>query len=285
MKLQYSSLIILALLILNSHCASDLIIQKLNSNWQFRQEDSFKFYGASVPGTVHTDLMNNKLIDDPYYRDNINSVQWVENTTWIYTTRFNLANPNILLSNRIDLVFEGLDTHATVVLNNQIILKADNMFRTWVVNVKDFIKSSDNNLTIIFTPANFYDQEQINKLKPLVLPSDFDSGRVFTRKAAYHFGWDWGPRLITAGIWRPAYLQAWNLTKIEYIRFQKITIGDNIADISTSIDLNVNIQAECEVKLFNSKTQEVYKNFKVTLLPGDQSSVAFQFSIKNPKLW
>ena len=283
--LSLSSFLLFGLLIWSCHCDPSLIIQNLNSGWQFHQKGNSSYYNASVPGTIHTDLINNKLINDPYYRENINDVQWVENVTWEYVTHFDLSSSSILLNDRIDLVFTGLDTHAIVVLNNKVILNANNQFRTWVVDVKNIIKQRDNTLTITFLPIPLYNEEQMDKLKPLILPSDFDEGRVFTRKAAYHFGWDWGPRLVTVGIWRPVYLQAWNESRIEYLRFQQTMIGKDEANISMSVDLLVNVKQTYGVKVLNSKTGEVYRDFTIPLDRTNQTGVAFQFSIKNPKLW
>ena len=88
------------------------------------------WYGATVPGTVHTDLMDNKLIDDPFYRLNERGVQWVDKEDWIYRTTFDVA-PELLAKRNIVLHFEGLDTYADVTLNGKKVLAADNMFREW----------------------------------------------------------------------------------------------------------------------------------------------------------
>jgi len=120
----------------------------LNSGWEFHQllsgpavqaptpsdHDASQWHGATVPGCVHLDLLNNKLIPDPFYRDNEAKLQWIENADWEYRTTFQTA-PSLLAQKNIDLVFEGLDAYALVYLNDKLVLTADNMFREWRVNV------------------------------------------------------------------------------------------------------------------------------------------------------
>lgn len=124
----------------------------LNASWQFKQKGTEKYYSAIVPGTVHTDLLNNKLIKDPYYSDNEKSVQWIENEDWEYIGTFNFDY--ITLENKhIELNFEGIDTYAKIYLNNQLILECNNMFRSWNVDVKQYLKLGPNTLRIEFESA------------------------------------------------------------------------------------------------------------------------------------
>ena len=131
----------------------ELAPQTLSTNWFFRQAPSTssssktEWYPAQVPGFVHLDLMRNNLIPDPYYRDNDVRVQWVETVDWEYKTKFNVSE-KILQFNVVELRFKGLDTHASVYLNEELILKANNFFRSWVVNVKEKLKPSENILKI-----------------------------------------------------------------------------------------------------------------------------------------
>ena len=163
---------------------------KFNDNWYFNYTDtagkrkSNKWYKANVPGTIHTDLMNHKLIPDPYYRDNEQKVQWVETASWKYEKKFNVPD-SIRKRKEIQFVFDGLDTYATVILNNDTILEANNMFRQWTVDIKGRLKE-ENTITIIFHP----DAEIAKRAKAnhgILLP---DNERVFVRKAQYQFGWD-----------------------------------------------------------------------------------------------
>ena len=183
---------------------------ELNKNWQFKNQKESKWYKASVPGTVHTDLLTNKLIPDPFYRDNESKLQWIDKADWEYKTIFNVDASTFAKKN-IELVFDGLDTYADVFLNGKLILQADNMFRGWTIDVKPFIKRTNNVLLIKFASAQ-NNVDSIAKAKlPLVLP---DNNRVYVRKAQFQFGWDWGPKLIGCGIWKKIRLKGWNGVKI-----------------------------------------------------------------------
>ena len=114
--------------------------QHLHDDWQFRQARLNNWYPATVPGTVHTDLMANRIIEDPYFRLNERGVQWVDKEDWIYETHFE-ADAGLLARERIELVFEGLDTYADVYLNDEKVLAADNMFRRWRTEVKRLLLS------------------------------------------------------------------------------------------------------------------------------------------------
>jgi beta-mannosidase len=176
------------------------------SKWQFSKLNTGSWYEAEVPGTVHTDLLNNKLIPDPFIGDNEKKVQWVENEDWVYTTTFTPA-PQILLKQHVELVFDGLDTYAKVYLNNQLIIEADNMFRQWRANVKSLLKAQSNELKIVFASAVKHD-DSLAKLNPIKLAGE--NNRMYSRKAQYQYGWDWGPRLVTCGIWKPVRWEAWD---------------------------------------------------------------------------
>jgi beta-mannosidase len=194
--------IIAAIYCLNSPVAAAQDVL-LHSGWQFRRADTGKWYPATVPGTIHTDLMAAGLINDPYYGDNEHRVQWVEEAEWEYRCSFNL--PGAMQSARqLFLQFDGLDTRANVYLNGVLILQADNMFRQWTVPVKSGVSHTRNILLVRFLSASHI--ARIRKAKePVPYP---ENERIYIRKAQYQFGWDWGPRLVTAGIWRIVRLTA-----------------------------------------------------------------------------
>ncbi|MEO6540919.1 MAG: glycoside hydrolase family 2 protein [Ferruginibacter sp.] len=171
---------------------------ELNKNWQFKNPKEHTWFKATVPGTVHTDLLANKLIPDPFYRDNESKLQWIDKADWEYKTVFDVPE-NMFSTRYLNLDFEGLDTYADVYLNGNLILQADNMFRGWMVDVKPFAKRTNNELLIRFASAqNKVDSIAKSKL-PLVLP---DNNRVYVRKAQFQFGWDWGPKFVGCGIWK-----------------------------------------------------------------------------------
>jgi len=184
------------------------ITQTIHANWLFRHAGgNGEWYKATVPGTIHTDLIANHLIDDPFYRDNEQKIQWISTTNWEYTGNFDVS-PAILHKPHIQLVFDGLDTYAEVYFNNNLVLKANNMFRTWTVDVKPFITLQHNVIHIIFRSAKNITDSLATDALPLLRPCE--NNRHYARKAQYNFGWDWAPTMITCGIWRPIHIEAFD---------------------------------------------------------------------------
>ncbi|WP_199139327.1 beta-mannosidase [Pedobacter sp. ASV12] len=201
---QFALMLLLAFFV----CRADaqVIVQKLNANWQFQEQDEAKWYPAKVPGEVHTDLLRNQLIHDPFYRDNEKKVQWVERENWDYKSSFGVE-ARVFGQKQIELVFDGLDTYADVYLNGKLILQADNMFRQWRIDVKKWLKAKDNQLRIRFYSAQNKVDSMAKADLPFVIPDD---PRAYVRKAQFHFGWDWGPKLTGCGIWKEVRLEAYN---------------------------------------------------------------------------
>ena len=171
-------------------------VMRIESGWQFREVAKADWHSASVPGCVHTDLFANKLIEDPFYRDNESKQQWIGKSDWEYRTTFNVPVQTVEREN-LELIFEGLDTYARVYLNEQLVLKADNMFRTWRIDAKAAMKAGHNTLRVVF-------RSPVNEVLPLMakvdyqLPAPNDQGEKtspYTRKAPYHCGWDLSPSL------------------------------------------------------------------------------------------
>ena len=178
-------------------------VQKINEGWVFQEQDAAQWLPAKVPGEVHLDLLANKQIPDPFYRDNEKKLQWIEKEDWDYKVKFEVPS-NTLNKQNVELVFDGLDTYADVYLNGKRILQANNMFRQWKVDVKALLKTS-NQLFIRFKSAQNTVDSMAKADLPYVIP---DNPRAYVRKAQFHFGWDWGPKLTTAGIWKEVRLEA-----------------------------------------------------------------------------
>lgn len=257
----------------------------LNTQWQFHQKGKEIWYPASVPGTVHTDLITNKLIPDPFFSDNEKKVQWVENEDWEYKTSFT-CDKKTFSQHNIELKFEGLDTYAKVYLNGKLILEADNMFRSWIVNVKKFIKEGENSLSILFESTVKKGKAEAAKL-PYTLPGD---EKVFTRKAQYQYGWDWGPRLLTCGIWKPIKLITWNRLKIESVYAHTKEIKDTAAKVDLIFELNCKAEGYYEIRYHIStgagKNREQYRTQTqlIALKPG-LSTTTVNVVIPHPRLW
>jgi beta-mannosidase len=251
----------------------------LTKEWVFYDHQSGNWYPAQVPGAIHTDLHRNGLIDDPFYGCNEQDLQWIGRIDWVYKTTFLLEDTDSGAEN-ISLVFEGLDTYADVYLNNQKILEAKNMFRTWEIPCNENLRPGENNLEIRFQSAeNRFLKD--SAAHPYPLPG----GRwVFARKAAYHFGWDWGPKFITAGIWKPVYLKLRNSHDVEDIYLTTKSINQTQAQISAEITISSTETEAATVSIFNRTDGKIITKENFRLKP-DQDEYQIDFVIKDPILW
>lgn len=241
-------------------------------NWVFRKKGAVKWLPASVPGTVHTDLLQNKRIDNPFFGTNEKQLQWIENKTWEYETNFSITTED-LTNETIQLQFDGLDTYAEVILNGQSILKADNMFRVWKIGVKEILKKGQNKLQIVFNSAVKQGRKAARKL-PYTLPGD---KKIFARKAQYHYGWDWGPRFVTAGIWKKVQLNFYNAAVIENVKFEQKTLTDAKAELFFWV--TVQCQKSGNYSLHINEKTEVFN------LEKGMQQVKVSYEIQNPKRW
>ena len=221
----YSYILIFIIMISCSDTYPQLKKISLN-NWSFRNVKEQQYLPASVPGTVHTDLMANGVIEDPFYRDNEKKVQWVGKEDWVYKTEFNIDNPDDGLKR--ELVFKGLDTYAEVMLNGNKILSADNMFREFrISDLNQYLNKGLNTLEILFrSPLSKEDSLAKIFFNETGLPNLPVYERIFTRKAAYHYGWDWSPRLITCGIWRDVYIEEYKEARLDRVIINTVLTDD-----------------------------------------------------------
>ena len=188
------------LLLLNMNMFAQTVT--LKSGWTYKRVGDNTSYKTGSTSTIHTSLFNNKLIPDPFYRDNEKTLQWIADENWEYDTHFDVKN-NIKTFPKVLLKFEGLDTYTDIFLNEVKILSTDNMFRTYTVDVKPWLKVKNNILRIVFYSAKKVTDslaKQSNLLRPC------ENNRNYARKAQYNFGWDWAPCFITCGVWRPVKL-------------------------------------------------------------------------------
>jgi beta-mannosidase len=271
----------------------NLMVQtEIKKGWMFRQSVEGEWMPAIVPGTVHTDLMANGKIKDPFYRLNEHDVQWVDKVDWEYKTVFSI-DKNTLERDRLELNFKGLDTYAEVSINGQKVLTADNMFREWKADVKNALKEGDNELHILLKspikegikkydansfviPVSGNDLAEIGQVEGKKMVS------VYTRKAGYHFGWDWGPRLVTSGIWRPVFLNAWDNVKIENLQIVQNSVSEKKAEFNAVYEINS--VEPCNATLSVVSDSTVFTTSKVKLSKGI-NKYSVDFKIDNPKLW
>ena len=266
--------------------------QLLHDNWQFKQQRGTNWYNATVPGVVHTDLMANGVIEDPFFRLNERGVQWVDKEDWEYVTTFT-ADKDILSKESIELVFEGLDTYADVYLNNELLLSADNMFRRWRIDVKKHLREGENKLRVYF-----HSVVKIDMPKWEALPFQYyrwndqsENGgllkrkiSVFCRKSGYHYGWDWGPRLVTSGIWRPVYLEAWDSLRISDIFYNQKSVTEERAEIDVEFEILSQKSTSATLSVIDENSGKVVTTKEVALVKGENRIVA-PMIIAKPELW
>ena len=265
--------------------------KQLHSNWEFQKKGDKKWYMATVPGCVHTDLMDNGILKDPYYRLNESKAQWVDKEDWVYKSTFSLKE-NEYKKQHHEIKFEGLDTYASVYLNDSLILQSNNMHRTYIVNVKPFLNDGQNSLKIILESPIRKGLELYNSINYTIPVSANDQAEVgkveggkrvsvFTRKAGYHYGWDWGPRLVTSGIWRPVTLCSWDDIRIKDFN---ISYGfDGPTFIKTDVLIESSVENKNATLLITINDSAVVSS-DFRLIKGEQNAI-HHFTLNSPKLW
>jgi beta-mannosidase len=272
------SLIFIGTIIFFSSCYSQTTTESLNNDWQFKYKD--KWYDTNVPNSIHTDLFSNKLIEDPFYRDNEIKLQWIDSLDWQYKKEFDV-DASLLKKQVVEINFKGLDTYADVFLNGKLILNADNMFREWKIDCKQNLHEGKNELEIIFHSAAGKSKELYEKYPYKKLPGE---QRVMVRKAQYHFGWDFAPRFLTCGIWGDVVLVGWDYFKVENISFQTDSIVNNQAYVVNKIKINSTKDSEVRLSIIDKNSR---KNILITTseIKIGENEIAFNLIIKNPNLW
>jgi beta-mannosidase len=259
----------------------------LDGSWEFHQSSGSKtpdvpWLPAQVPGDVHLDLLKNKLIPDPYYRDNESRLQWIENADWAYRKTFE-ATPDLLANRSIDLVFLGLDTDATVFINNRLALTANNMFRPWRMDAKPFLHSGSNEIRVEFpSPIKLADKlaAEDKTHADTHIPE-----KSYLRKAAYEYGWDWGPRFVTSGIWQSVYFEVWNKARISAVQIEQPDVRAEVAHLSAKVNIVADDDIATDLKLTYGKdgtSVEILE--EVHLHPGN-NTVEIPVEIAKPALW
>lgn len=262
----------------------------LNSGWQFSQTGKDTWYDAEVPGSVQRDLIRHNVLPDPFYGTNEKLVQWVEDQDWDFKKTFTVTAAQLAHDDAI-IFFEGLDTQADVFLNGSRILRSENMFVGHKVSVKNQLKEGENNLHI-----RFYSPIQSMMPARLSAGYDYPAGNdhreeklsVYNRKAPYHFGWDWGIRIVQMGIWKPVSLTFYNTARIDDFYVKQISVTEQSAKIENEVEVfsvsyePVTATVQIEYSIKGEAKKSVSK--EVMLQPG-KNKVSIPLEIANPKRW
>jgi beta-mannosidase len=229
---------------------------------------------ATVPGCVHTDLLAAGVIDDPYLDDNETRVAWIGHTDWVYESVFDAAD--LGRPDRVDLVAAGLDTVATVTLNGVEAGRTANMHRSYRFDVRGAIRPAGNRLRVRFESAYAYAgrvREQVGE-RPAAYPEPFP----YLRKMACNFGWDWGPTLVTAGIWQPIGLATWSVARLAEVRPVVTVDGD-----TGRVAVRVTVERAAPVPLAVSATMA--DRTAIVTIPAGATGVEVTVELPYPKLW
>lgn len=272
----------------NAQATVDVI--SLNNHWEFAQVGTEVWRQATVPGTVHQDLIRYGDLPNPFYGTHEDSIQWVEEEDWEYRTTFEVT-PEQKNRDEARLYLEGLDTYADVYLNGALVCRSENMFLGQAVSVKEMLRIGENRLHIYF-------HSPIRMVKPQYrsngfnYPADNDHRAehlsVFTRKAPYSYGWDWGIRMVTSGIWLPVTLRFSDVAVITDYHIQQLALTDAEAQLNQTLELDNVCAYPAEVTLrFEAKLKEqsvATCSKQVVLQPG-KNQFEIPMTIDKPKRW
>ena len=262
----------------------------LNKGWEFAQVGKGEWFPATVPGTVHQDLIDNDKLINPFFGMNEEKVQWVEKEDWQYRTTFTLTKEQLQRQAAV-LNFEGLDTYADIYLNGSLLKRTDNMFVGYELPVKELLREGENRLQVYFHSPIKVGLPQW-ETDGFDYPADNDHSKIrvsiYSRKAPYSYGWDWGIRLATSGIWRPVTLNLYDAASIEDYYVRQVSVSKEVARVDNVLEVKSVLQEpqQAEVLLTYSYQDgvKVTEQKKVTLQPGC-NQVSIPVEITNPHLW
>ena len=261
----------------------------LNGAWEFKAIDAYgalptqhsgakEWMPAHVPGTVHTDLMANGVIPDPFYRTNEIDVQWIDSVRWLYRRSFTIPEA-ILREKTIRLRAEGLDTYARIKINGKVIGDSANMFVEHTFELASVLKSGTNTIEVLFDSpsirARFIEKEH-GRLKVALEPH-----RVYVRKAQYSFGWDWGPKLTTSGIWRSIAIDALSGGRLCHPSVRVISLRDDEATVRVTADVEGQAGRSPRVRIELHRGD--WRDVRFAAIRENRATATFH--IPHPDLW
>ena len=208
----------------------------LRTGWEFKEAGRrSRWRAAVVPGGVHRDLRRHGLIPDPFRGDNERALQWIEERDWIYRCRFKLTRADFA-ADHVELVAEGLDTLASVTVNGALVARTENMFIGHRWSIRPRLRPGMNELVIRFAGVRKY----LRRRRPGHHPRDLSDpvgGCTKIRKEQCQFGWDWGPRFVTCGIWRDIALETWSRNRLNHVHVAQRWHDDGTVTLDFSPEL------------------------------------------------
>ncbi|KQV84084.1 glycoside hydrolase family 2 protein [Rhizobium sp. Root1220] len=229
---------------------------------------------ASVPGCVHLDLLASRLIPDPYIDVNEITNDWIGREDWTYHCSFEAEPDEAKVQ---ELVFEGLDTIATIVLNGEEIGRTFNMHRTYRFDVSALLRNGGNELSVTFRSAYAYGEEM--EAHYGYRPNNYPGPGNLMRKMACNFGWDWGPTLVTSGIWKPVRLESWNRARLAETRVSAtLAGGDGLVTIVAQL-------ARADAAVAYTLTAEIGGVRQSIEVAAGMDEASFEVRVPSPQIW
>ena len=246
----------------------------LHENWQLYNTKHERM-NATVPGCNYLDLKDNGVIKDPFLKTNEKDTLWVASEDWIYETSFNMTSSELDFDG-LTINFKQLDTVCDVFLNGRPILKANNCFLPYQVDVKGVLIKGENKLSVYFySPVNYVKDKQSNVKCPN--NSNGLTGIPHIRKPGYHFGWDWGPNLPLSGITDSVYIEGYNYAKLDDVLITQSHHDSVDVKVDVKIKKFRNVKSVVKVELTYPNGETHAKNIN------DNGEVTF--TVDNPILW
>ena len=214
-----------------------------------------KVLPATIPGSIHTDLIAAGLIGDLRVDGTEIEQEWIRDADSRYEARI----PGRPVEGNCELKFDGLDTLATVSVNGAVKLQSENMHRAFSIDVSN-VASHGFDLEIAFRAPL---PEALKRQKEMgVYPNPYDMPYNYFRKMACSYGWDWGPITITSGVWKPIWLTQWDQGILDEVGLVSDVI-DGVAQLrvrtlgrGSATDVEVIISGHGKEKIVSTKLGE-----------------------------
>lgn len=270
--------LILSVIIALAACTprQNVLEQPLSQNWTLTGDTLDINLPVAVPSVVQQNLYDAGLIPHPYLGVVENELLWISDHPWVYTTHFKV-DKDLLEKDVLELMFEGIDTYASVTLNGEKLFDADNQFRVWKRDVKPLLKSDDNLLALEFPRYDSIQKVLFEAHQPR-LPEKY----AVSRKAPYQHGWDWAPKYKNVGIWKPVTLIAWSTARLENAYIVTNEATKEQAKLTLHLDVESANGGDLTVELL--KNGKPFQSFPFQTAQGNQHKL-FNFTIDNPDLW
>jgi beta-mannosidase len=250
--------------------------------WEVHQVGKEETLAATVPGCVHTDLLAAGKIQDPFFGDNEDRLRWIGDVDWVYSRTFEVP-AQMLAQDKVVLVCQGLDTLATVTVNGIEVGRSDNMFRVWEFEVKDALKEGENHLEVLFssTMPVIEEGQKRFRLPGWGGPKEI-RGRAWVRKEPCNYGWDWGPVLVTCGIWRPLEIVAFSEARLSDVAVRQDHGADGSVTLKVLMEAETVGQSTLQAKVTVSLEGQAVATTQAPLSDGKATA---KLAVPDPQLW